>query len=120
MRRILGILPLLLLAWALEVNPTGSMELRLTASLSFNLFPQAVVVERLPEPQGLLVVYRYSQAEAIFHYHDQDLRRRGWVRVKYEVKKDEWKAEYKKGKAKAKLSVKEKKGRVEVRLKEGD
>jgi hypothetical protein len=40
--------------------------------------------------------------------------------VKYEVKKDEWKAEYRKGKAKAKLSVKDKKGRVEVRLKEGD
>ena len=119
MRRILGLLPLLLLAWALEVSPSGS-EFRLTASLSFSLFPQAVVVERLPEPQGLLVVYRYSQAGAIFRYHDQDLRRRGWVRVKYEVKKDEWKAEYKKGKAKAKLSVKDKKGRVEVRLKEGD
>jgi hypothetical protein len=40
--------------------------------------------------------------------------------VKYEVKKDEWKAEYRKGKAKAKLPVKDKKGRVEVRLKEGD
>ena len=38
----------------------------------------------------------------------------------YEVKKGEWKAEYRKGKAKAKLSVKDKKGRVEVRLKEGD
>ncbi|WP_038071572.1 hypothetical protein [Thermus scotoductus] len=120
MRRILGMLPLLVLAWALEVNPSGSMELRITATLSFNLFPQAVVVERLPEPQGLVVVYRYSQAGAIFRYHDEDLRRRGWVRVKYEVKKDEWKAEYKKGKARAKLSVKDKKGRVEVRLKEGD
>ncbi|WP_135257782.1 hypothetical protein [Thermus caldilimi] len=120
MRRLFGILPLLLLAWALEVSPSNPLELRITATLSFNLFPQAVVVERLPEPQGLLVVYRYSQAEAIFRYHDADLRRRGWVRVKYEVKKDEWKAEYKKGKAKAKLSVKDKKGRVEVRLREGD
>ncbi len=98
-------LPLLLLAWALEVGPTPSLELRIGASLSFNLFPQAVVVERLPEPQGMVVVYRHSQAEAIFRYHDEDLRRRGWVRVKYEVKKGEWKAEYKKGKAKAKLSV---------------
>ena len=78
-------LPLLVLAWALEVNPSGSMELRITATLSFNLFPQAVVVERLPEPQGLVVVYRYAQAGAIFRYHDEDLRRRGWVRVKYEV-----------------------------------
>ncbi|WP_243090519.1 hypothetical protein [Thermus neutrinimicus] len=120
MRRMLGMLPLLLLAWALEVNPSSPLELRITASLSFNLFPQAVVVERFPEPQGLVVVYRYSQAEAIFRHHDEDLRRRGWVRVKYEVKKDEWKAEYKKGKAKARLSVKDKKGRVEVRLKDGD
>ncbi|MDM7324742.1 MAG: hypothetical protein P3W93_007140 [Thermus sp.] len=120
MRKILGILPLLALAWALEVNPSSPMELRITASLSFSLFPQGVVVERVAEPQGLLVVYRYSRAEAIFRYHDEDLRRRGWVRVKYEVKKDEWKAEYKKGKAKAKLSVKDKKGRVEVRLREGD
>ncbi|WP_038055985.1 hypothetical protein [Thermus amyloliquefaciens] len=120
MRGILGMLPLLLLAWALEASPAPSLELRLTASLSFSLFPQAVVVERFPEPQGLVVVYRYAQAEAIFRHHDEDLRRRGWVRVKYEVKKGEWKAEYKKGKAKAKLSVKDKKGRVEVRLKEGD
>uniref|UniRef100_A0A7V4A1P2 Uncharacterized protein n=1 Tax=Thermus tengchongensis TaxID=1214928 RepID=A0A7V4A1P2_9DEIN len=118
MRKVLGMLPLLVLAWALEANPSGSMELRITATLSFNLFPQAVVVERLPEPQGLVVVYRSSQAEAVFRYHDADLRRRGWVRVKYEVKKDEWKAEYRKGKAK--LVVKDKKGRVEVRLKEGD
>ncbi len=33
---------------------------------------------------------------------------------------NEWRAEYRKGKAKATLSVKDKKGRVEVRLKEGD
>ncbi|TBH21388.1 hypothetical protein [Thermus thermamylovorans] len=106
------LLPFLLSAWALEV--------RLSGTLVFDLFPQAVVVERFPEPQGLVVVYRYSQAEAIFRHHDADLRRRGWVRVKYEVKRGEWKAEYRKGKAKAKLSVKDKKGRVEVRLKEGD
>jgi hypothetical protein len=81
-----------------------------------------VVVERVAEPQGIVVVYNASKAEVIFRYYDEDLRRRGWVRVKYEVKKDEWKAEYRKGKAKAKakLSVKDKKGRVEVRLKEGD
>ena len=82
--------------------------------------PQAMVVERVTEPQGIVVVYRASQAEAVFRYHDLDLRCRGWVRVKYEVKKGEWKAEYCKGKAKAKLSVKDKKDRVEVRLKEGD
>lgn len=110
--RWIWLVPLLASALALEV--------RLTANLSFNLFPQAVVVERLPEAKGLVVVYRFAQAEAIFRYHDEDLRRRGWVRVKYEAKKDEWKAEYRKGKAKAKLSVKDKKGRVEVQLKEGD
>ena len=110
MKRWLAFLPFLALAWALE--------LRVTASLVVDLFPQAMVVERVTEPQGIVVVYRASQAEAVFRYHDLDLRRRGWVRVKYEVKKGEWKAEYCKGKAK--LSVKEKKGRVEVRLKEGD
>jgi hypothetical protein len=112
MRRLFWLVPFFALAWALEVQVSGS--------LSFNLFPQAVVVERVAEPQGIVVVYNASKAEAIFRYHDEDLRRRGWVRVKYEVKKDEWKAEYRKGKAKAKLSVKDKKGRVEVRLKEGD
>jgi hypothetical protein len=111
MRKVFWLLPFLALGWALEVRVSGS--------LSFNLFPQAVV-ERVAEPQGIVVVYNTSKAEAIFRYHDEDLRRRGWVRVKYEVKKDEWKAEYRKGKAKAKLSVKDKKGRVEVRLKEGD
>ncbi len=112
MKRWLWFLPFLGLAWAMEV--------RLTATLAFDLFPQAVVVERVVEPQGIVVVYGGSQAGAVFRYHDEDLRRRGWVRVKYEVKKNEWKAEYRKGKAKATLSVKDKKGRVEVRLKEGD
>ncbi|WP_117237262.1 hypothetical protein [Thermus sediminis] len=112
MRRIFWLLPFMALGWALEVRVSGS--------LTFELFPQAVVVERVSEPQGVLVVYRFSRAEAIFRYHDEDLRRRGWVRTKYEVKKDEWKAEYRKGRAKAKLSVKDKKGRIEVRLKEGD
>ncbi|GGM97913.1 hypothetical protein GCM10007092_09520 [Thermus composti] len=111
MRRLILALPFLALAWALEV--------RVTAELSLGLFPQAVVVERVAEPQGILVVYGASRAEAVFRYHDEDLRRRGWVRTKYQVKKKEWKAEYRKGKAKATLSVKDKKGRVEVRLKEG-
>jgi hypothetical protein len=111
MRKVFWLLPFLALGWALEVRVSGS--------LTFNLFPQAVVVERVSEPQGILVVYSSSKAEAIFRYHDEDLRRRGWVRVKYEVKKAGWKAEYRKGKAKASLSVKDKKGRVEVRLKEG-
>lgn len=70
MRRILGMLPLLLLSWALEVGPTPSLELRVSARLSFNLFPQAVVVERFPEPEGIVVVYH------------EDLRRKGWVRVR--------------------------------------
>ncbi|GAA6740061.1 hypothetical protein Thermus77359_02450 [Thermus oshimai] len=108
MGKTVFLLPFLALALALEVQ--------LSASLSVTLFPQAVVVERILEPQGVVVVYQARGAEAIFRYHDEDLRRRGWVRVKYEVKKDEWKAEYRKGKAKARLSVKDKKGRVEVRL----
>ncbi|WP_018111759.1 hypothetical protein [Thermus igniterrae] len=112
MRNWILFLPLLGLAWALEV--------RITGTLVVDLFPQAVVVERVVEPKGVLVVYGYSRAEAVFRYHDEDLRRRGWVRTKYEVKKAEWKAEYRKGKAKATLSVKDKGGRVEVRLREGD
>ena len=112
MKRALFWIPFLALGWALEVRVSGS--------LTFNLSPQTVVVERVVEPKGILVVYNASRAEAIFRYHDEDLRRRGWVRVKYEVKKNEWKAENKKGRAKATLSVKDKKGRVEVRLKEGD
>ncbi|AEV15808.1 hypothetical protein TCCBUS3UF1_7600 [Thermus sp. CCB_US3_UF1] len=112
MRSLILVLPLLVSAWALEV--------RLSATLAFDLFPQGVVVERVAEPRGMVVVYNFSRAEAVFRHHDEDLRRRGWVRVKYEVKKGEWKAEYRKGKAKATLSVKDKKGRVEVRLKEGD
>jgi hypothetical protein len=36
-----------------------------------------VVVERVAEPQGIVVVYNASKAEAIFRYHDEDLRRRG-------------------------------------------
>jgi hypothetical protein len=39
--------------------------------------------------------------------------------VKYEVKKDEWKAEYRKGKAKAKLPVKDKKAAWRCASKKG-
>ncbi|GAA6756543.1 hypothetical protein Thermus77420_20190 [Thermus thalpophilus] len=108
------------LALSLLLVPAVALEVRITANLTLDLFPQAVVVERVAEPQGVVVVYNFSRVEAVFRYHDEDLRRRGWVRTKYEVKKGEWKAEYRKGKAKATLSVKDKKGRVEVRLKEGD
>ncbi len=114
MNRVYALLVLAASALALEVGP-----IRVSADLTIRLFPQLVVVERVPEPSGIVVVYQGSQAESVFRFHDQDLRARGWQRVKYEVKKNEWKAEYRKGKAKASLSVKDKKGRIEVRVKEG-
>lgn len=115
MRRILALGLLVVSAMGLALKPS------VTASSSVSPFPQGVVVERVPEPQGLVTVYSYSRPdlEAIFRYYDEDLRRRGWVPVKYEVEINEWEAEYRKGNAKVKLSVKNKKGRVEVRLKEG-
>lgn len=114
MNRVYALLVLAASALALEVEP-----IRVSADLTIRLFPQLVVVERVPEPSGIVVVYQGSQAESVFRFHDQDLRARGWQRVKYEVKKNEWEAEYRKGKAKASLSVKDKKGRIEVRVKEG-
>jgi hypothetical protein len=113
MKRMYALLALAASALALEVAP-----IRVSAELTFRLFPELVVVERVPEPAGIVVVYQGSRAEAVFRFHDQDLRARGWQRVRYEVKKNEWKAEYRKGRAKASLSVKDKKGRIEVRLKE--
>jgi len=91
----------------------------LSAELRITLVPNLVVVQRFPEPQGVVVVYQTSRLEPVFGYHDRDLRARGWQRVKYEYKKGSYKAEYRRGKGKARLEVKDKKGRVEVRVKEG-
>ncbi|MGQ9510679.1 MAG: hypothetical protein ACUVS9_02040, partial [Thermaceae bacterium] len=66
----------------------SALALEVGVDLSIRLFPELVVVEKLPEPSGIAVVYEGSRAEAVFRFHDQDLRARGWQRVKLEVKKN--------------------------------
>jgi hypothetical protein len=96
-----------------------AQQITVTGELRISLVPSLVVVQRIPEPQGIVVVYVASRIDEVFIYHDRDLRARGWQRVKYEPKKGAYKAEYRRGKAKARLEVKDKKGRIEVRFKEG-
>ncbi|RDI96499.1 hypothetical protein DV704_01380 [Meiothermus sp. QL-1] len=93
--------------------------LTLSAELRVTLVPGVVVVERVPEPQGILVVYRSSRAAEVYEHHHRDLVARGWVRVKYQAEEGRYKAEYRRGKAKAKLEVRDQRGRIEVRIKEG-
>jgi hypothetical protein len=118
---------LLLLATTLLSISFAQVEVQLqvptitvSAELSISLVPNIVVVEQVPEPQGIVVVYTANDALALFNYHDTDLRSRGWEQVKYEMKKDGYKAEYRRAGAKAKLEVKDKHGQIEVKLKEGE
>ncbi|PZA06735.1 hypothetical protein EWH23_09160 [Meiothermus sp. PNK-Is4] len=90
-----------------------------TGELRVGLVPNVVVVEQVREPQGIVVVYRSSQPYNTFVYHDRDLRDRGWTRVKYQAKGGHYRAEYRRGRTKAKLEVQDRKGRVEVRIREG-
>jgi hypothetical protein len=90
-----------------------------TTELRVSLVPNVVVVEQVREPQGILVVYGSSQPSSTFAYHDRDLRSRGWTRVKYQAKGGRYRAEYRRGRAKAKLEVRDSRGRVEVRVREG-
>lgn len=92
-----------------------------TTNINISLVPNLVVVERVREPQGVLVVYRSSRPSTVFVHHDRDLRARGWVRVKYEARSDRYRCEYRRGRAKARLEVRDQRNdRVEVRVHEDD
>jgi hypothetical protein len=92
----------------------------ITISTQFriSLVPNIVVIEREPEPDGVVVVYRSSRVRDVYSYHDRDLSRRGWVRTRYQAGRDGYRAEYRRGKAKARLEVRDRRGRVEVKVRE--
>jgi hypothetical protein len=92
-----------------------------TTQIQVSLAPNLVVIERVREPQGVLVVYRTSRVSTVFVHHDRDLRARGWVRVRYEARADRYRCEYRRGRAKARLEVRDRRGnRIEVRVREND
>ena len=92
-----------------------------TTNIQVSLVPNLVVIERVREPEGVLVVYRTTRASTVFYHHDRDLRARGWVRVKYQARRDGYRCEYRKGRAKARLEVRDRRSnRIEVRGKEND
>lgn len=101
----------------LEAPPPPT--LIISADVRIALVPGIVVVERVPEPQGILVVYRSSRVAEVYAYHHRDLVARGWTRVRYQASDGRYKSEYRRGRAKAKLEVRDRRGRVEVRVKEG-
>lgn len=70
-------------------------------------------MERIPEPQGFVVLYRSSRVDEVCAHHHRDLVARGWTRVKYQVGNGRYKSEYRKGRARAKLEVRERRGRIE-------
>ncbi|MCS7059019.1 MAG: hypothetical protein NZ849_04605 [Meiothermus sp.] len=91
----------------------------ISAELRVALAPGVAVVERATEPQGILVVYRSDRIAEVYEHHHRDLTNRGWVRVKHQVSPGRYKSEYRRGNAKARLEVQERRGRLEVRVKEG-
>lgn len=101
----------------LEAPPPPTLVI--SADVRIALVPGIVVVERVPEPQGILVVYRSSRVAEVYTYHHRDLVARGWTRVKFQASDGRYKSEYRRGRAKAKLEVRDRRGRVEVRVKEG-
>jgi hypothetical protein len=120
MIRIFFLTAFLLVSFSLAQVQVQLPSITVSAELSISLVPNIVVVEQIPEAQGIVVVYTADDALTLFNYHDADLRSRGWEQMKYEMKKDGYKAEYRRGKAKAKLEVKDKHGQIEVKLKEGE
>jgi hypothetical protein len=92
-----------------------------TTNVQISLVPNVVVIERVREPQGVLVVYRSNRTSTVFYHHDRDLRSRGWVRVKYQTRSDGYRCEYRRGRAKARLEVRDRRGnRIEVKVHEDD
>lgn len=112
---VLGSLAFAQIRVALEAPPT----LTISADVRITLVPGLVVEERVPEPQGIVVVYRFSRVAEVYAYHHRDLVARGWTRVQYQAGNGHYKSEYRKGRAKAKLEVRDRRGRIEVRVKEG-
>ncbi|GEM84576.1 MAG: hypothetical protein KatS3mg074_873 [Meiothermus sp.] len=101
----------------LEAPPPPTLVI--STDVRIALVPGVVVVERVPEPQGILVVYRSSRVAEVYAHHHRDLVARGWTRVKYQAAEGRYKSEYRRGRAKAKLEVRNHRGRIEVRVKEG-
>jgi hypothetical protein len=92
-----------------------------STQIQFSLVPNLVVIERVREPQGVLVVYRTSRVSTVFVHHDRDLRARGWTRIRYQARADRYRCEYRRGRAKARLEVRDRRGnRIEVRVREND
>lgn len=92
-----------------------------TTNINISLVPNLVVIQRVREPQGVLVVYRSSRPSTVFVHHDRDLRARGWVRVNYQAQRDRYRCEYRRGQARARLEVRDRRGnRIEVRVHEDD
>lgn len=114
---VLGSLAFAQIRVTLEAPPPPI--LTISADVQITLVPGLVVVERVPEPQGIVVVYHSNRVAEVYAYHHRDLVARGWSRVKYQVGKGHYKSEYRKGRAKAKLEVRDRQGRIEVRVKEG-
>ncbi|RIH85625.1 hypothetical protein Mlute_01517 [Meiothermus luteus] len=115
-------LALVSLSWAqirVTVETPPPPVLVISADLRVSLVPGLVVVERVAEPQGILVVYRGNRIAQVYEHHHRDLTNRGWTRVKHQASPGRYKSEYRRGKAKARLEVQERRGRLEVRIKEG-
>jgi PAS domain-containing protein len=91
----------------------------ISADVRIALVPGIVVVERVPEPLGMRVVYRSDRVAGLYGYHHRDLVARGWTRVRHQASEGRYKSEYRRGRAKASLEVRDRRGRVEVRVKEG-
>ncbi|MCS7068986.1 hypothetical protein [Meiothermus sp.] len=102
----------------IRVTPETPGALVIGAEVRIALVPGLVVVERVAEPRGIVVVYRGRLAEVYAHHH-RDLVARGWTRVKLQVGDGRYRSEYRRGRAKARLEVRERRGQVEVRVKEG-
>ena len=92
-----------------------------TTNINISLVPNLVVIQRVREPQGVLVVYRSSRPSTVFVHHDRDLRARGWVRVNYRAQSDRYRCEYRRGQSRARLEVRDwHSNRIEVRVHEDD
>ncbi|MER3555655.1 MAG: hypothetical protein C4331_15305 [Meiothermus sp.] len=119
------LLPLLFLASfglaqvQIQIQVPPPPVITVSTEVRVSLVPSLVVIEREPQPQGIVVVYRSSRAYDVYRYHHRDLVGRGWVRVKYQGRGGFYKSEYRRGRAKAKLEVRDRRGRVEVKVREG-
>ncbi len=93
----------------------------ISTNVQIKLVPNLVVIERVREPQGVLVVYQSNRTSTVFVHHDRDLRARGWVRVRYQTRSDGYRCEYRRGSARARLEVRDRRSnRIEVRVHEDD